>query len=329
MSKPVPRSRLNITYRTRIEGEPKKVKLPMRFLVLGNFSGHNGSLLSERPMHSLLPGMKVDSFMQEMKVASPIEPTGLAMKLQGALVGSITGTFKKPPEPTDATGTLKLHGTAEVSGRGKDNGLGDFRGQVTLEGEQDVPLVNGKLVLPDDGQTLSVRVTGKVEPPGDFEAGVTGSVAATIEVLVTENTADAGTDVSIDLQAKVASTVGVDLTIPLRSIADFRPERIAARVPEIRRLVLLRRLVLELRSYISSSPMLGVALRDHLEKAQSELDAATATDDAPLRSSQTSIAKLKAALAEQYPQLLVEAPPRTTPASTPTPTTPADPAVTN
>jgi hypothetical protein len=39
MSKPVPRSRLNITYRTRIDGVPVKQKLPMRFLVLGDFSG--------------------------------------------------------------------------------------------------------------------------------------------------------------------------------------------------------------------------------------------------------------------------------------------------
>jgi predicted component of type VI protein secretion system len=305
MSKPVPRSRLNITYRTRIEGEPKKVKLPMRFLVLGNFTGKNESMLSERSMQSLLPGMRVDSFMQEMKVASPIEPKGLAMALTGKLGGTVTGTFKKPPAADDTTGTIKLTGKATVAGRGKDNGLGDFAGEVTLEGEHDLTLENGKIKLADGGEKVKLHVKGKVEPPGDFEAGITGAIDTTIEVSITENTADAGTDVSIDLRSTLESDVKVDLTIPLRSIADFRPDQLAARVPEIRRLVLLRRLVLELRSYISSNPLLGVALREQLDKAQTELDAAKATDAEPLRSKQTSIAQLKAALVEKHPQLLI------------------------
>lgn len=324
MSKPVPRSRLNITYRTRIEGEPKKAKLPMRFLVLGNFSGHDESLLSERPLRSILPGMKVDSFMQEMKITSPIEPKRLAMALQGKLAGSVTGAFKKPPEPTDATATVKLTGTGQVSGRAKDNGLGDFAGDVVLEGEHDFPLENGRIKLPDAGETVKLRVRGKVEPPGDFEAGITGTADTTVDVVLTANTADAGTDTSIDLRSDVAASVKVDLTVPLRGVSDFRPDRLAERVPEIRRLVLLRRLVLELRSYISSNPLLGVALRDQLVEAEKQLAAATPTAAAPLRSSQTTIAQLKAALADGYPQLLVEPTvkaPSPAPTPTPTPTT--------
>jgi len=308
MSKPVPRSRLNITYRTRIEGEPKKVKLPMRFLVLGNFSGKNESMLSERPMHSLLPGMRVDSFMQEMKIASPIEPTGLAMSLVGKLTGTITGVFKKPPEATDTTATVKLTGKGEADGRGRDNGLGDFAGEVMLEGEHDFTLENGKLKLADGGETIKLRAKGKVEPPGDFEVGITGAIDGNVEVVVKENTAANSLDTSIDFGSPVAADVKVALTIPLRSISDFRPDALAARVPEIRRLVLLRRLVLELRSYISSNPLLGVALREQLDKAQAELDAATPSADKPLRSTQTSIAQLKAALVEKHSTLLIDPP---------------------
>ena len=309
MSKPVPRSRLNITYRTRIEGEPKKVKLPMRFLVLGNFSGKNESLLSERPMQSLLPGMRIDSFMQEMKIAAPIEPRDLAMTLVGKLTGTITGVFKKPPEATDTTATVKLTGKGEVAGRGKDNGLGDFAGEVTLVGEHDFTLENGSIKLAADGEKIKLQAKGKVEPPGDFDAGITGAVDGTVEVVIKENTASSGLDTSIDLGSPVASDdVKVALTIPLRSIADFRPDALAARVPEIRRLVLLRRLVLELRGYISGNPLLGVALREELDKAQAELAAATATDAEPLRSKQTTIAQLKAALVETHPQLLIDPP---------------------
>lgn len=328
MSKPVPRSRLNITYRTRIEGEPKKVKLPMRFLVLGNFTGKNDALLSERPMRSILPGMRVDSFMHEMKVTAPIEPKGLAMKLTGKLEGSVTGAFKKLPDPTDATATVKLSGVGVATGRAKDNGLGDFEGQIVLEGEHDFTLENGKIKLPDAGEKVKLRVKGKVEPPGDFDAGITGTADTTIEVAFTENTADAGTDVSIDFSSTLEAEVTVDLTVPIRSISSFRPDHLADRVPEIRRLVLLRRLVLELRSYISSNPLLGVALREELDKAQKELDEAAAPSaEQPLRSSQTTIAKLKAALAEKHPQLLIEpASPSVTATPTATPTVaPTDP----
>jgi type VI secretion system ImpB/VipA family protein len=68
---------LNITYRTRIDGVPVKQKLPMRFLVLGDFSGRHEDKLEDREIQSVKPGMNLDSFMNEMKVMAPIEATGL------------------------------------------------------------------------------------------------------------------------------------------------------------------------------------------------------------------------------------------------------------
>ena len=297
MSKPVPRSRLHITYRTRIEGEPKKAKLPMRFLVLGKLTDRNDSLLGDRPMHSLLPGMKVDSFMQEMKVAAPIEPRGLRAKLTGQLVGTLEGVFKKKPESRDQTATVTLTGVAMVEGKGKDNGLGDFKGEVTLTGEHDFPVENGRIKLPRGGEEIELHVVGKVEPPGDFEVGITGSVDARISIKVTQSTL-ADDDLVLDLKSPVEAPVTVALTIPLRGISDFRPDHLADRVPEIRRLVLLRRLVLELRSYISSNPQLGVAIRSELLRTESELAQAKRNVNVDIASADSDLAAARAALAD-------------------------------
>lgn len=297
MSKPVPRSRLNITYRTRIEGEPKKVKLPMRFLVLGNLTGQNDALLSERPVHSMLPGMKIDSFMHEMKVTAPIDDPELREQLVGTLTSQVQGKLKKNPEEGDTTGVVKITGVGIVEGDGKDNGLGSFRGEVTIEGEAEFPLEDGQVNLtgPVD---VELRIKGKVEPPGDFDAGITGTVDTKITTQISENLATDDVDTSIDLRSSIASDVAVKLTIPVRSINDFRPDQLAANVPEIRRLVLLQRLVLELRGYISGSPELRDMLKAELRLVKEAMAGGTA-------GAETSLGQLASALSEEYPQLLV------------------------
>src|SRR3954463_9155567 len=104
MTKPVPRSRLNITYRTKIEGTPKNVKLPMRLLVLGDFTGANDAPLDERDVQSIMPGMQLKSFMQELNVTAPIEPKQLQQSLKGSLTDArITARFKKLPDATATT----------------------------------------------------------------------------------------------------------------------------------------------------------------------------------------------------------------------------------
>lgn len=297
MSKPVPRSRLNITYRTRIEGEPKKVKLPMRFLVLGNFTGQNDALLGDRPMHSLLPGMKIDSFMHEMQVAAPIDDPELREQVVGVLSATVTGKLKKNPEEGDTSGVVKITGIGKVEGDGKDNGLGSFSGDVAIEGEAEFPLEDGQVALSGPVE-VELKIKGKVEPPGDFDAGITGVVDTKIKVEIKENLASDDVDTNIDIRSPIGSEVSVDLTIPLRSINDFRPTQLAANVPEIRRLVLLQRLVLELRGYISGNPELRDMLKAELRLVKEAMKEGTAGAD-------TSMGQLKAALTEQYPQLLV------------------------
>lgn len=303
MSKPVPRSRLNITYRTKIDGKPKKAKLPMRFLVLGDFTNHDRSLLDQRRVHSILPGMKLGSFMEELKISAPIDEPSLQETLRGALTGQITGKFTKAPGEDATEGTLKISGIGVVSGELADNGLGSFSGAVEISGEIVLPVDNRVATIPEDAPVeVSVTLFGKVEPPPGAEIGVTGNIEAKVKVQIARNALD-DEDTMIDLRSDVVGVgVPVAVTIPIRSINDFKPHNIAASVPEIRRLVLLHRLVLEARNYISSFP----ELREVVKAELAQTKALVADKDAPIAGAQTRLGKLRNELRTLYPQLIIE-----------------------
>ncbi len=293
MTKPIPRSRLHITYRTKIDGTPKKAKLPMRFLVLGDFSAHDQRRLDQREVHSVLPGMQLDSFMKEMAVSAPIEHPLLRETLYGGLVGEVTAKITASPGPEDETAKFKLMGTARVSGDMEDNGLGSFTGEVEVSGEVELPIKKGKpsVVIPDEGVERKVMLYGKVEPKQGTEIGVngvTGNIEASVAVKFGPNIAG-DLETSIDLRSEVkANSVPVALTIPLRKISHFKPQHLVESVPELRRLALLRSLVLETRNYISSYPELREVVKGELGKE--------------------NLAVLSDQLRELYPQMLVEPP---------------------
>ncbi|MDC0723566.1 type VI secretion system contractile sheath large subunit [Nannocystis bainbridge] len=300
MSKPVPRSRLNISYRTKIDGKPKKAKLPMRFLVLGDFTGANRRLLGERPIHSILPGMKLASFMDEMKVTAPIEDAELREVLAGALAGSVTGTLVGEPAAGATEAKVKIRGTATVKGDFRANRLGSFAGEVEISGEAMLPFANGELAIPDGGTPVKLSVHGKVEPPPGAEIGLTGDVHGEFEVTVGPNDS-AATELTGGLKSQVsAEKVPVDLTIPLRSINDFKPLHVAMSVPEIRRIVLLHRLVLEARNHISSFPELREALKAELVQLR----------EVPVAEGEKSaFGQLRGYFRRRYPLLVAEARP--------------------
>lgn len=248
MSKPVPRSRLNITYRTRIDGVPVKQKLPMRFLVLGDFSGGCPDKLENRPIRSIKPGMKLDSFMDEIKLSAPIEDPRLATRVTGTLEGRVTGTVKK--ELPGGKALVQLTGTGTVSGQRERNGLGTFTGEVRITGEIEVPLANEKLTI----ENPMLHIAGTVE------GGLTGTVSSKLAVAFEPR------EVDVDaLAGTVSGTVPVELEIPIRSLRSFSPPHIAASVPEIRRLMVIRRLLLELRSGIASRSELRNMLKEVLD----------------------------------------------------------------
>jgi predicted component of type VI protein secretion system len=269
MTKPLPRSRLNITYRTKIEGTPKKVKLPMRFLVLGDFTGANDSPLEERRVQSIMPGMQLKSFMYDLNVTAPIEHAKLKQSFAGALTGHITARFKKQPEDKATAADLLVTGTGIVRGSRKDNGLGDFEGKVVISGEiKAAPLKDGVPTV----TTATLKITGKVR--GDVDkGGVTGTVTSTVPVAVTLAARVNNDNIELALDNDVSGDVKVDLTIPLFDPVHFKPVHIAASVPETRRLVTLRRILLELRGYISGQPELRDALKELLKTRMADMTA--------------------------------------------------------
>lgn len=300
MSKPVPRSRLNISYRTKIEGQPKKAKLPMRFLVLGDFTGNPRTLLGERPVHSILPGMQLQSFMEELQVTAPIDEPSLRESLFGVLDGEVTGKLLKVPSSDDKRATVKITGKGKVSGELRENGLGSFVGEVQISGEVELPLEGG---IPTFASPVEVELHlfGKVEPPAGAEIGLCGDVDGKIKITLAANVLG-DQDTNVDLRSKAAANVPVALTIPLRSINDFKPLHLAASVPEIRRLVLLHRLVLEARNFISSFPELREVVKAELTATRKQMDELKA----PGAGSETRLGKLREELRTLYPQLLLD-----------------------
>jgi predicted component of type VI protein secretion system len=305
MSKPVPRSRLNISYRTKIDGKPKKARLPMRFLVLGDFTGANQSLLGERPLHSILPGMKLASFMEELRVTAPIEEKALQERLKGALKGTVTGVLVGEPEAAATEARVKIRGRAVVQGDVRANQLGSFVGEVEVSGEVMLPYAGGELAIPDGGSVVKLAIHGKVEPPPGAEIGLTGDVRGEYEVKIGPRDGGEGPDGGFKGPVS-AEAVQVDLTIPLRSINDFKPLHVAMSVPEIRRIVLLHRLTLEARNHISSFPELREAMKAELVQLR---------DVKPADGEKSPIGRLRSYFRGKYPLLVADARPAAAPAA--------------
>lgn len=72
----IPRSRLTLTYRTTINGEPETINLPFRLLVLGDFSSGKSKDcqkdLETRPLRAI-NGTNVNSVMREMGITLELE----------------------------------------------------------------------------------------------------------------------------------------------------------------------------------------------------------------------------------------------------------------
>jgi type VI secretion system protein ImpB len=65
----IPKSRLTLRYRTEINGEPEDIELPLRLLVLGDFSGSHTlkDSFDERKILSF-DGKNLNSIIKEMKI---------------------------------------------------------------------------------------------------------------------------------------------------------------------------------------------------------------------------------------------------------------------
>ena len=73
----IPRSRITLKYRTTIEGEPADVELPLRFLVMGDFSrGSNPNDPEDRNPASV-SGANIDEVMKSMNLFVELEVPSL------------------------------------------------------------------------------------------------------------------------------------------------------------------------------------------------------------------------------------------------------------
>ena len=113
------RSRLTIRYRTNIDGVPVPQKLPLRLLVLGDFSGYSpgdGGVeapplpeemrFENRQIVSIKHGAKIDKVMEEWEIAFPI-PTGRGPMAPIADSARLSGAFDgKREEGLGATGAI-------------------------------------------------------------------------------------------------------------------------------------------------------------------------------------------------------------------------------
>jgi predicted component of type VI protein secretion system len=101
ISKAVPRSRLNITYRTQIDGQVVRKELPLRLLIAGDFSGRAKELLepgeharplphlSQRIIYSIGKEGSLPSILSRSRISLPI-PGPYATKRKFALHGEAT-----------------------------------------------------------------------------------------------------------------------------------------------------------------------------------------------------------------------------------------------
>jgi predicted component of type VI protein secretion system len=114
ISKSVPRSRLNITYRTRIDGQVVPKELPLRLLIAGDFSGR-GKVekkdqkplppLSQRVIYSIGKDSTLDGVLSRARVSLPI-PLNLRSDRTLSLLGQATVRVERAKNKDGAVGYL-------------------------------------------------------------------------------------------------------------------------------------------------------------------------------------------------------------------------------
>jgi type VI secretion system ImpB/VipA family protein len=190
-------------------------------------------------------------------------------------VGTLNGVIKKDIDKK--TVLVKLSGTAEVSGTRADNGLGRIKGTVTLTGEAEAKRNKSKLTL--GKQTIHAK--------GQVHGELSGTIDTPFEFDFAEPV-EADIDNFNQPVAVSHDAIPVALNIALDGLKSFTPENVAVSVPEIRRLMLIRRLLLETRAFISNRFDMREVLKGALEQEGHE-----------------TLNKLRAWGLEKYPMLQI------------------------
>jgi len=153
ISKSVPRSRLNITYRTRIDGQIVPKELPLRLLIAGDFSGR-GKVekkdqkplppLLQRVIYSIGKDSTLDGVLSRARVSLPI-PTNLRVDRKVSLLGQATVRVEKATKSDGSVGYL-LTMKSSVIEHGVELAQAAPATQSTAEVASDTKLYSGEVV---------------------------------------------------------------------------------------------------------------------------------------------------------------------------------------
>ncbi len=287
MSKPIQelifKSRLTISYRTNITGTVTQERLPFRLLVLGNFSGdqaHASGLLPDlehRKVYSIRRGMTANHFISEIVPTMPV-PTRLP-KLQTYLPGTVAATLKLQVtrEQRAKNGTVELRikaGEGTFTSTAADNGVCDVQGQVIVRGTVRATVTDGTVEAQEANLEIMSLVRGDLTDPrtGAVLYPVTGTIAEKVklakdafEVKPDDEAALAENSTAINLKVVVkGQAIKAKRTIPFNSLESFNPDAVAASIPEVRRLLVIKMLLLELQASLRNLPELRKAFKDAL-----------------------------------------------------------------
>jgi type VI secretion system ImpB/VipA family protein len=277
------KSRLTISYRTNITGTVTQERLPFRLLVLGNFSGdqaHDSGLLPDldhRKVYSIKRGMTANHFISEIVPTMPI-PTRLP-KLQTYLPGTMHATLnvQVTREQRAKNGDVELRiksGGGTFSSSAVENGVCDVQGTVIVRGTVRATIKDGTVEAQEANLEILSLVRGELTDPrtGAVLHPVTGNIVEKVklpkeafEVKPDEDAALAETSTSINLKVELKShPLKAKRTIPFSSLESFNPDAVASSIPEIRRLLVIKMLLLELQASLRNLPELRKAFKDAL-----------------------------------------------------------------
>ncbi|WP_437275852.1 type VI secretion system contractile sheath small subunit [Sorangium sp. So ce375] len=300
MSKPIQeqifKSRLTITYRTNITGTVQQEKLPYRLLVLGEFAGRSlreaGLLpdLAKRSIRTIKRGTTVNDHLRDREVTPmwriPKDDEALR-PLRSAIPGQIhfdKVTVRIPLTALEQDGekAFSLTGSARFESKATDNGMTDITGEeVRVHGSVTVTIANRTATAKSVKIDLTGAVEGAYEDPSTNKEvmRVTGLLETRglalddkrVKVVPADEDDEDAAAAAGDRKVKVFTVqvegpepVFAERTIPFRSVDAFSPDEVAASIPEVYRLQVLKKLLLELQSGLRNRPDLRKRLKDML-----------------------------------------------------------------
>jgi predicted component of type VI protein secretion system len=314
------KSRLTITYRTNISGTLQQESLPYRLLVLGEFSGkamRSDRLLpdvAEREVKSIKRGTTVNDHLRE---TMPIWRIPASLKaLQSSIPGRVAFTAVTCDVPVGAierneAGRFALAGTATFSSTMSDNGLCDMQGLLRVGGTMSASIKDG--VVTADG--ADIIVSGALA--SQYADPATGKIAGVVTAFI-ESTIPIKAGLKLAPNDDVepvpgqpprvrqfvltldAVPVAAERTVPFPSIEAFSPDAIAASIPELHRLQVIKQLVVDLQS--------GLRNRPELRKLLKAVLPAYGASPADVEKKLAPVVGLKSWAEAAYPLLKIERP---------------------